>query len=66
MPDQLTPLQMTSPPGARTSINNRELDYFCGTGYYCLHNHPEVIAAAHQAMDRYGIGSATTRRGFWQ
>ena len=64
MPDQFVPLQMTSPPGARTAINNRELDYFCGTGYYCLHNHPKVIAAAHQALDRYGIGSATTRVGF--
>jgi 8-amino-7-oxononanoate synthase len=64
MSDHSSPLQMTSAPGARTHINHRELDYFCGTGYYALHNHPDMIAAAHQAMDQYGIGSATTRTGF--
>lgn len=64
MPDHCTPLRMTSAPGAQTQINHQEVDYFCGTGYYCLHNHPEVITAAHQALDRYGIGSATTRAGF--
>ena len=57
-------LKMTSPPGARTQINGREVDYFCGTGYYALQNHPAMIVAAQQALTEYGVGVATSRAGF--
>ncbi|MEN6369518.1 MAG: pyridoxal phosphate-dependent aminotransferase family protein [Thermotogota bacterium] len=50
---------MSSPVGARTTINGREVDYFCGTSYYGLHGHPQVIAAAREALAAYGVGTAT-------
>ncbi len=53
-----------SPPGPRTRINGKEYLYFAGTGYLGLQAHPELIAAAQQAVARYGIHSATTRAGF--
>jgi 8-amino-7-oxononanoate synthase len=50
---------VTSPVGARTTINGREVDYFCGTSYFGLHGHPQVIAAARAAVEAYGVGTAT-------
>jgi len=55
---------MESPPGAETVIDGRRYLYFAGTGYLGLQGHPEVIRAACEAAERYGIGSATTRAGF--
>jgi len=54
---------MQSPPGARTVIDGREVDYFCGCGYYGLQGHPEIIDAACKAVRQYGMGSATARSG---
>ncbi|MFH1924747.1 MAG: pyridoxal phosphate-dependent aminotransferase family protein [Planctomycetota bacterium] len=53
-----------SPPGAETVIDGRRYLYFAGTGYLGLQGHPEVIRAACEATERYGIASATTRAGF--
>lgn len=53
---------MSSPVGARTTIDGREVDYFRGTSYYGLHGHPEVIAAARDALTAYGVGTATAAR----
>ncbi len=55
---------LQSPPGPVAQIDGREYLYFVGTGYLGLQGHPEVIAAACQATQRYGIHSATTRVGF--
>jgi 8-amino-7-oxononanoate synthase len=55
---------MHSPPGAETIIDGRPYLYFAGTGYLGLQGHPEVIRAACEATQRYGIGSATSRGGF--
>jgi glycine C-acetyltransferase/8-amino-7-oxononanoate synthase len=55
---------MQSPPGARTLINNRWRDYFAGTGYLGLQGHPVLTAAAAEAMQRYGLGTGTSRGGF--
>ena len=55
---------MESPMGARTVFNGRELDYFSGTGYLGLQNHPEVIQAAINALQRYGTATATSRGGY--
>lgn len=52
---------MESAPGPRTIINGREVDYFCGTGYFGFHGHPELVEAACEAAKKYGIGSATSR-----
>lgn len=50
---------MESPIGPRMMINGREVDYYCGTSYYTLHGHPQVIAAACAAAKRFGLGPAT-------
>ncbi len=55
---------LESPPGAVAQIDGREYLYFVGTGYLGLQGHPEVIRAACEATQRYGIHSATTRAGF--
>ena len=55
---------MQSPPGARTVIDGKEVDYFCGCGYYGLQGHPECVDAACEAVRRYGMGSATSRSGY--
>jgi 8-amino-7-oxononanoate synthase len=57
-------LFMESPPGARTTFKGREMDYFAGTGYLGLQAHPEVIQAGLQAMQKYGVSTATSRGGY--
>jgi len=52
---------MQSPPGAETTIDGRRYLYFAGTGYLGLQGHPDVIRAACEAVQKYGIGSATSR-----
>lgn len=52
---------MQAPPGVETVINGKRCLYFAGTSYYTLQNHPEVIRAAHDAIDKYGMHSSTSR-----
>jgi glycine C-acetyltransferase/8-amino-7-oxononanoate synthase len=56
--------QMQSPVGPRVMINGRECDYFAGCSYLGLQNHPALIAAAAEALQRYGLGTATSRGGY--
>lgn len=55
---------MQSPPDAETIVDGRRYLYFVGTGYLGLHGHPEVVRAACQATQQYGLGTATSRAGF--
>lgn len=55
---------MESGPGPETVINGKSYVYFGGTGYFALHDHPDVIAAGIEAFRIYGTHSATTRAGF--
>jgi glycine C-acetyltransferase len=41
--------------------DGRELINLCANNYLGLANHPAVIEAAHQALDRYGYGMASVR-----
>lgn len=52
---------MESPPGTETVINGKRCLYFAGTSYYTLQCHPDVIRAAHEAIDKYGMHSSTSR-----
>lgn len=52
---------MEAPPGTETVINGKRCLYFGGTSYYTLQNHPEVLRAAHEAIDKYGMHSSTSR-----
>jgi 8-amino-7-oxononanoate synthase len=56
--------QLESPIGPRVTINGREVDYFSGTGYLGLQSRPEVIRAGIEALQHYGLSSATSRGGF--
>ncbi|MEW6180332.1 MAG: pyridoxal phosphate-dependent aminotransferase family protein [Chloroflexota bacterium] len=53
-----------SPLGARVVIAGRERDYFSGTAYLGLQNHPQVLQAARQALERYGLSTGTSRGGY--
>lgn len=55
---------MQSPVGATVVIGGKRYDYFAGCGYLGLQNHPEVLAAAHQAIEEYGLSTATSRGGY--
>ena len=52
---------MESRTGTSVVLNGKSYLYFAGTSYFQLHSHPEVIKAAIDATQQYGIGSATTR-----
>ncbi|MEX1223116.1 MAG: pyridoxal phosphate-dependent aminotransferase family protein, partial [Pirellulales bacterium] len=51
-------------PGATAIVDGREYLYFVGTGYLGLQGRSELIAAATEAMARYGVASGTTRAGY--
>jgi len=51
-----------SPQQAAISMQGgREVINLCANNYLGLANHPELIAAAHEALDRYGYGMASVR-----
>jgi glycine C-acetyltransferase len=41
--------------------DGREVLNLCANNYLGLANHPELVAAAHAALDRYGYGMASVR-----
>ncbi len=49
------------PIGTHVQINNREVLYFAGVGYYQLQSHPQMIEAGINALKKYGLSSATSR-----
>ena len=55
---------MESSPGPETILNGRRYLYFAGTGYLGLQGHPALLAAARDALEKYGIHTATSRGGF--
>ncbi len=55
-------LVMTTPQGSHVDVAGRgELLNLCANNYLGLANHPEMIAAAHEALDRWGYGMASVR-----
>jgi glycine C-acetyltransferase/8-amino-7-oxononanoate synthase len=55
---------MESPPRARAVINGKEVDYFSGCGFYDFQGRPEIIQAACEALNKYGISSGTSSAGY--
>ena len=53
---------LDSPQGALIRVGDgAEVINLCANNYLGLANHPQVIAAAHRALDRYGYGCASVR-----
>ena len=53
---------ITSPQGVNITINqDKEVLNFCANNYLGLSNHPEIINAAKEAMEKYGFGMASVR-----
>ena len=49
------------PQGGRIRVGGREMVNLCANNYLGLADHPEVVAAAREALDRYGFGMASVR-----
>ena len=50
-----------APAAGSASSNGREVLNFCANNYLGLANHPELIRAAHAALDRWGYGMSSVR-----
>jgi glycine C-acetyltransferase len=50
-----------SPQGSHIMVGGREVLNFCANNYLGLSNHPEVVQAAREAMDRWGYGLSSVR-----
>jgi glycine C-acetyltransferase len=57
-----TELVITTPQGAHVDVEGRgELLNLCANNYLGLANHPAIVEAAHEALDRWGYGMASVR-----
>src|ERR1700744_6524833 len=52
---------LTGPQGARIHVPGGTVINLCANNYLGLANHPEVVAAAHAALDRWGYGLSSVR-----
>ncbi len=49
------------PQGSHIRVAQREVLNFCANNYLGLSSHPEIIRAAHEALDRWGYGLSSVR-----
>jgi len=52
---------ISSPQGAKITVNNKTVLNFCANNYLGLSSHPKVIEAAHKAIDSHGYGMSSVR-----
>lgn len=52
---------ITTPQNATVGVNGQEVLNFCANNYLGLADHPSVVAAAKEALDRWGFGMASVR-----
>ena len=50
-----------SPQRARIEVSDGEVLNFCANNYLGLSDHPAVVAAAREALDRWGFGLSSVR-----
>jgi glycine C-acetyltransferase len=52
---------ITTPQSARITVGDQTLINFCANNYLGLADHPAMVDAAQQALDRWGFGMASVR-----
>ena len=52
---------LSSPQGSWLLVDGREVLNFCSNNYLGLANHPRLVLAAKEAIDRFGVGPAAVR-----
>ncbi len=52
---------IASPQGAWLVVDGRDVLNFCSNNYLGLANHPRLMEAAKQAIERYGVGPGAVR-----
>jgi glycine C-acetyltransferase len=53
--------QLQGPQGSAIRVGGREVINFCANNYLGLANHPALVEAAHEGLNRYGYGLASVR-----
>ncbi len=53
--------EIDSPQGAWLNIDGQRVLNLCSNNYLGLANHPRIVAAAKEAIDRYGVGPGAVR-----
>ncbi|EYD70382.1 glycine C-acetyltransferase [Limimaricola hongkongensis] len=56
-----TEREITSPQGGRVDLAGREVINLCANNYLGLADHPDLIHAAKESLDRHGYGMASVR-----
>lgn len=52
---------LSSPQGAWLVVDGKRVLNFCSNNYLGLANHPRMVAAVKEAMDKYGVGPGAVR-----
>ena len=52
---------LSSPQGAWLVVDGKRVLNFCSNNYLGLANHPRLVQAAKEAIDKYGVGPAAVR-----
>ena len=52
---------LSSPQGGTVAVGDTPLINLCSNNYLGLADHPDLVAAAHDALDRWGFGMASVR-----
>ncbi|WP_346236295.1 glycine C-acetyltransferase [Niabella insulamsoli] len=52
---------INSPQGAEIEVNGKTVLNFCANNYLGLSSHPDVIKAAHEAIESHGYGMSSVR-----
>lgn len=52
---------LSSPQGAWLVVDGKRVLNFCSNNYLGMANHPQLVQAARQAVEKYGVGPAAVR-----